>query len=542
MRPLRSLPAALLGALLIGSCNTEPEPTETQVGPEPAAAAPEPILRRLTTEQYVRTVQNALSDALVMPAQLEPDSERDGLQAIGAGLNAISPLGIEQYEGAAIDLAEQAMDPGFVRDGLVPCAPQGVSDDACARTVLADIGRRAWRRSLTTEELDAVVAIAGESAVVLDDFYDGLEMGLVYLLQSPNFIYRVELGEADPDQTGLIRYTSVELASRLSYFLWNGPPDEALLEAGEAGDLLDESRLAEEVDRMLADPRARDGLRALVTDMLRLYQLDTLSKDPTVFPAMSSSIGASAREETLLAVEALVFDRDEDFRNWMTTRETYLDRNLAMLYQVPAPDRDGFGPTTLPSDQLRMGLLGQVSILAAYAHPVSTSATLRGKFVREVLLCQSVPPPPADVDTSIPEPSEDAPTRRERVEAHLENAFCAGCHNLTDPIGLALENFDGLGIYRTHENGALIDASGELDGVPYPNAVGLAEAIRTNPSFTPCMTDTVYSVAAGHRPELDETTAVDWLHQRFAEDGFKMTALMRQVALSRLFRTAKEVQ
>lgn len=542
MRPLGLLPTFLLFAVALGSCKVEPDPTATGVGSEPAAAPPEPILRRLTTEQYVRTVQFALSDSLVMPSQLEPDSERDGLQAIGAGLNAISPLGIEQYEGAALDLAEQAMEAGVVRDSLVPCVPVGVSDDACARTVLADLGRRAWRRTLTPEELDGLVAISGESAVVLDDFYDGLEMGIVSLLQSPNFIYRVELGEADPDQMGLTRYTSVEMASRLSYFLWNGPPDEALLSAGESGDLLDETRLTEEVDRMLADPRARDGLRALVTDMLRLYQLDTLAKDPTVFPAMSSSIGVSAREETLLAVEALVFDRDEDFRNWMTTRQTYLDQNLAMLYQVPAPEREGFGATTLPDDQLRMGLLGQVSILAAYAHPVSTSATLRGKFVREVLLCQSVPPPPADVDTSIPEPSEDAPTRRERVEAHLENAFCAGCHNLTDPIGLALENFDGLGIYRTHENGALIDASGDLDGVPYQDAVGLAEALRTNPSFTPCMTDTVYSVASGHRPELDESTAVDWLHQRFQEDGFKMTALMRQVALSNLFGTAKEVQ
>lgn len=540
---MRSILTAL-AALALVSCGKKDEPVRdkvTPVGPEPSAQAPEPVLRKLTEAQYVNAISDLFSPDLVMPTQIEPDIEADGLLQIGASENAISPLGVEQYEGGALSIAEQAMEPGALRNELVPCTPAGTSDDACARTALETLGRRAWRRPLTADELDTLVEIAGTSGDTLGDFHDGFELAIVALLESPWFLYRVELGEPDPNEPGTTRYTDWEMASRLSFFLWNTSPDDTLLDAAEAGELTDPTLLAGHVDRMLADERARHGFANFIDEMLALRDLDTLSKDPTVFPAMRSEIGSAARTETLMAVEALVFDRDDDFRSWLTTRQTFLDPNLAMLYAVPAPDRDGFGATTLPADGPRRGLLGQASVLAQYAHPVSTSATKRGVFVRSILLCQEIPPPPADVDTSIPEPSADAPTRRERVAAHLENEFCAGCHNLTDPIGLGMENFDGLGIYRTHENGAVIDASGDLDGVSYKDAWGLAQAVHDAPAFPLCMADTVFSYANGHRPGLGEQDLVEWYNLRFAEEHYSMLELLREIALSSAFRTTSPV-
>ena len=540
MRPVLTA----IGFLALLSCNKDepnrdkgPEPA----GAEPAAVAPEPVLRKLTESQYANSITALFSDELVMPTQLEPDIEADGLLQIGSAENAISPLGVEQYEAAALSIAEQAMEPGPLRNALVPCTPTGDSDAACARTVLEPFARRAWRRPLTSDELDTLVDIAGTSGETLADFYDGLELAFAAVLQSPYFLYRVELGEPDPTDPGTTRYTDWEMASRLSYFLWNTTPDDALLEAAENGELTDPTLLAGHVDRMLDDPRAREGFANFVDEMLALRHLIDLSKDPTIFPAMRSDVGSSARTETLMGIESLVFDRDDDFRSWLTTRQTYLNPTLAMLYAVPAPDRDGFAAATLPADGPRRGLLGQASILTHYAHPVSTSATKRGVFVRDILLCQPIPPPPADVDTSIPEPSADAPTRRERVDAHLENEFCAGCHNLTDPIGLGLENFDGLGIYRELENGAVIDASGDLDGDAYKDAWGLAQAVHDAPAFPLCMADTVFAYANGHRPGLGEQDWVEWANVRFAEEHYSMLSLLREIALSRAFRTTTAV-
>ncbi|NCG18728.1 MAG: DUF1592 domain-containing protein [Rhodobacterales bacterium] len=524
--------------LLIMACSSPPvvHSPDFGLGEEPEVVPPQAVLRRLTQAQYLNSLADVLTPDVLLPSRLEPDIVEDRLISIGASISAISPLGVERYEDAAFLMTDQVFEPGPIRDALVLCAPTDIVDDACARATLSDLGRSAWRRPLTASELDIVTTVANDAANTLEDFYQGLSFGVVMLLQSPNFLYRIELGEPDPNNPGAWRYSDYEMASRLSYLLWNTTPGAKLLEAAAAGELTQEDTLVEHIDRMLEDDRARRGFRNFITEMLDLQALDGLSKDTTVFPAMSAALGPAAREETLKTVEALVFDRDEDFRNWLTTRKTFIDPNLAMIYNVQAPSQAGHALTELPMDQARLGLLGQFAVLARYAHPVSTSATTRGRFVREVLLCEEVPDPPADVDTSIPEPSPDAPTRRERVAAHLDNAFCAGCHAFTDPIGLALENFDGLGVYRTTENGSNIDASGDLDGVPFTDAVGLAIALREHPGLTPCMSETLYAYAVGHRPELQELAAVSWMHGRFIEEDYSMKALLREVAISQTFR------
>lgn len=507
--------------------------------PEPPSFEPsEPTMPRLTTAQYRNAVRDLFGDELLVPTALEPDISTAGFFVVGAGVNTVSPRGVEQYEAAAYEIAEQAMETPALRRRLVDCEPADTVDDDCARSALAPLARRAWRRAATEDELGRLVGLAAVAAETLESFDAGLTFAIAAVLQSPNFIYRIELGEPDPDAPSgdELRYSSLEMASRLAFFLWNGLPDETLLAAAERGELTQERGLERQVRRMLASPRAREGLRAFVSEWLELDRLLSLSKDPGVFVHMSSEVGPSAREETLRGFEYLAFDLDGDLRDIFTTRRTFLNRKLAAIYGVPAPSLEGFAMTELPEDGPRRGLLGQLSVLALASHPTSSSATLRGVFVRETLLCQSVPTPPAGVDTSIPEPSPELPTLRERIAVHLEDDSCSACHAFVDYIGLGLENFDGLGRFRLRESDVLIDASGELDGVLFDDAVELGEAIANHPQLPGCVVRNAYRYAThqiesdGDRPQLRELT------EHFSASGYRLQELLAAIAMSEGFR------
>ncbi len=529
----------MLTLLLALACSDPPAPADTA----PVAAEPPvqpdvtpgtPILRRLTSEQYGNTVHDLLGADLVLPNDLEPDEAASGLREVGAGTNAVSPHGVEQYEEGAYLLARQALAEDH-RAAVVPCTPSATVDDACAEQFVRTLGRRAWRRSLTEEEVTRLVGVAQLAATQLGDFHQGLEFALAALLQSPNFLYRVELGEPDANDPALRRLTGAELATRLAYFLWNTTPDDTLLDAAELGALDTDEGLQTQLARMLADPRARQGVRAFFDDMLRLYVLDDMIKDTTVFVHMSPDVGPAAREETLLGLEALVAEGG-DYRSFYTTRRTFVDRKLAAIYGVRAPAREGFGEVTLPDDGGRRGFLGQVGFLAPNAHAVSSSATRRGIFLREVVLCQEIPAPPAGVNTSIPEPDADARTLRERVAVHLEDPSCASCHRLMDPIGLGLENFDGLAGWRTTEAGATIDPSGELDGVAFADAWELGQVVADHPRVGACLAETMYRYAVGRPIAEGEEDEAAYLTARLALAGHAVQALQSDIVLSPGFR------
>lgn len=532
--------ASLLPAGLLAACVTEPTPTESIVprGPAPEVDPAAPQLRRLTQAQYAATVQDLLGEGLVLPTRLEPDTALAGLYALGAASTPISSVGVEQYEDAAYSLAEQVLADEARAASVVGCAP---ADDGCLREFVTRFGRRAWRRPLDATEVDTLVALGERAASTLGGPEAGAVYALAAMLQSPHFLYRVELGELDTDTPTHRRYTSLEMATRLAYFLWNTTPDEELLAAGEAGELVTEEGLAAQVDRLLADERAKEGVRAFFTEMLELYALDDLSRDPTLFTHMSPELGPSAREETLLGAEAVVFG-DEDWRTFFTTRRTFLDPVLAALYSVRAPTRAGFGETELPADGSRAGLLGQASFLALQAHATSTSATLRGEFVRAVLLCQEIPPPPADVDASIPEADATSPTLRDRLRTHLEDPTCASCHQLTDPIGLGFENFDATGRWRLTENDATIQPAGELDGEAFTDAVALGRVVSEHPRLGPCLTETMYRYATARVPGDGEEPLVEWHAEGLAEAGFRVRVLLAEVATSPGFRRVGEVE
>ncbi len=532
-----------LSLALGGGCDRgEPKAAATPRGDAPEVAVPGPTLRRLTSAQYRNTIADLFGDDVVIATALEPDEAVDGLLTVGASVVTISSLGVERYETAAFTVADQVMSDAEKRATLVPCTPSASVDEACAREALSQIGLRVWRRPLTEAELDTLVSVADTAALTLDDFYSGLGYGVAALLESPYFLFLVELGEDDPDQPGARRYTDYEMASRLSYFLWNTAPDLPLLEAAAAGELTDDAGLSAAVARLLADDRARAGLQNFTDEMFTLYEVEEMSKDPTVFVHYSDDLGASARTETLMDMERLVFDEDGDYRDLFTSQETFLDRKLAALYNVAAPAEEGFALATLPAAGGRRGLLGTVSVLGQYGHPTSTSPTKRGRFVREVLLCQPLPDPPGDVATVLPEATGDAPTLRDRLEQHRSDPACAVCHDLTDPVGLALENFDGVGGWRDEDNGAPVDASGDLDGEAYDDAWGLAEAVSEHSRVPGCLSSTMYRYANGRVLTDAEDDLVDWHTEGFVEADHRVLSLMADIANSPGFRTVGAVE
>jgi hypothetical protein len=439
---------------------TSPPATETPAPTALPTVQGGPLaMRRLTTSQYKATIADVLGADIEVAGRIEPDNRRDGLLAVGASFVSVTGAGFEQYETAARHIAEQALDPAH-RGAVVPCTPSDAAapDDACADAFIRQVGARLLRRPVDDADVAPRVALARESAVALGDFYAGLQPVLTSLLLAPEFLFRVEVAEADPQAPQRQRLTDASMATRLSYFLWNTTPDAELAEAAQRGELVDDAGLERAVDRLLESPRLVEAVRAFFSDLYGFDEIEDglVRKDPTLFPAFSQALITDAREQTLRVIAHHLLDEDGDYRQLFTTRESFMTRALGIVYQVPVRTVGGWEPYTFPAGSPRAGLLTHISILALRSHPGRSSPTLRGKFVREVLLCTDVPPPPGDVDFSMfGDPSgPNRRTARERLQQHVENEVCAGCHGMMDPIGLGLEQLDGIGEYRDTENGA----------------------------------------------------------------------------------------
>ena len=522
--------------LLLGACSPQiideggiPVPDPQEALAAQGIVTGTVAMRRLTRSQYRQSVWDALGEDIEIAGQLEPDLRREGLLAVGTSQATVTPLGFEQYESMAYRIAEQALDPAR-RERLVPCTPTAAegADDDCAGVFVSELGRRLFRRALREAELTQRVALAREAAEALDDFYAGLEFALASLLTSPNFLFRVP--STSVDEHGAPRLDADALASRLSYALWNTAPDEELLAAASSGALLSAEGLAEQISRMIASERLVDGLRALFSDILAFDGLDDgFRKDGELFPAYNGNLIADAREETLMTI-ADHLGSGRDYRELFTSKRTFLTRQLATLYGVPHTASEGFEAYEFDEESPRSGLLTHASLLALYSHPGRSSPTLRGEFVRAAFLCQHIPPPPGDVDFSlIEEPSEELPTLRDKVEMHMSAPACAGCHTMTDPIGLALEQFDAIGAYRTEENGALIDPSGQLDGVEYPDAVGLGAALSAHPELSPCLVSHAFKMVVGRDASDEEAPEIARLEEVFAASNYSLPVLLSAI-------------
>ena len=508
--------------------------------PEPESPGTKALTSLITAEQYRNSLSYIFGPGIDLKVEFSPVARAEGLLANSAAIAGISSAQLQEIQGVASSVASQVVDVAN-RNYLIPCKPEATDgpDDACATQFLSETGRLLFRRALTDEEVFMYVEQAGIAATELDDFYAGLEIALEAMVISPEVFFVVERSEPDPDNPGKYRLDGYSLASRLSFFLWNSAPDDQLLNDAESGALFTEEGIESAVDRMLSSPRLVEGMRAFFDDMFVFDEVKTLAKDATIYPDFTGVTAEDAREQTLRTVTDHLLNNEGDYRELFTTRSTVMSPALAIIYGVPA--QPGWAPYTFPEDSPRAGLLTQVSFLSLHAHPGRSSVTLRGMALREIFLCQTVPEPPPGIDFSVVS-AVDAhyPTQRLRVKAHLETPSCAGCHRITDPIGLSLEQFDGAGGFRTTENGAVIDVSGGLDGFEFDGAVGLGEALHDNPELPRCLVQRVYSYGTGGPPSIEAREVLDYFNQGFAEQGYRLPELLRSVALSKAFSRTYE--
>lgn len=531
--------ALLLALVTIGGCSSESESVEITPG--------EPVTRRISPTQYRNIISDIFGSDIRLGGRFEPELRVEGLLAAGSSEVSVSPAGMEQYDGMARNIAQQVLSEQN-RALFIPCTPQSVArpDDACAAEFLSGVGRLLFRRPLNESELDLYVLAAHKATETVGDFYDGMALGLAAMLTSPQFLFWTETLEEDPERQGQYRLDGYSKASRLSFFLWNSAPDELLLRAAESGELDTERGLKFQAQRMLSSPRLEEGVRAFFSDMLHLNDMENVAKDSELYPKWSPRVAADAKEQTLRTIVHLLLEEQADYRELFTTKKTFLTPLLASIYRVPlASDVPNGAPMRwqlyeFPEDDPRGGLMMHTSFLTLHSHAGRGSPTLRGAATREILMCQKVPAPPADVDFAIVQDTTNTvhKTARERLAVHNEDPSCAGCHKVMDPIGIALENFDGAGEWRTHENGVLIDTSGELDGVPFENVVDLVHVTAENPAVASCVTDRLFAYARGRMPTRGEIPWVRNLRDEFAESGYVLPLLMERMVTDESFYLA----
>lgn len=500
-------------------------------GCEDPSAGPT-ALRRLTATQYNHTVRDLIGYTDDAAADFSAD-ERVGPFTS----NFAAPVGdlqVEQYMAAAEELAAWSVtDIG----AILPCDPVADGEDACATQLIAELAPRAYRRPLDQAELAALQAVF-EAGRTQGDFANGVRLVVQALLQSPWFLYHVEFGESGADD--LVALTDHELASRLSYFIWDTMPDDALFAAAAAGTLGTEEGLTEQVDRMLADEKAREGIAHFHLQWLGVDEVQNVEKSAEYFPTFDAALAEAMRTETADFANHVVIDGDGTLGTLLTASYTVSeDPALLALYGVTLPaDHVAGEPIPLPGDQ-RSGLLTHASVLTKHAHANQTSPVHRGKLVRENLLCQPLQPPPPDVDNVPPSPDPDA-TTRERFEQHRADPACSGCHNLIDPIGFAFEHYDGIGAWRTMEGNLAVDASGEIIGTDVDRVIDgvldMNAAFIESELVQECVGKQWFRFAFGRNETTDDTCTTDALGTALVESGGDIRQLIRALVLSDAFR------
>lgn len=521
--------AALALLCLLGLVGCGPSEPPTDGGPAQ--------MSKLSEGQYRNTIADIFGSDIVVAGRFDPMIRpADGLLADGAALVSVSQAGLSQYEQMARGIALQVVDERH-RDVLLPCDPaidEARLDTDCATNILTHVARLLFRRPVTADEIQPMVDAALKGTRNLEDPFRGLAMGLAGLLVSPDFLFRIERTEPDPNEPGHRRLDAFSKATRISFLLWNTTPDEALLAAAENGELDDPAGLETQVERLVESPRFEDGMRAFFADMFGFEGFEEISKDALLFPKFSREVARDAEEQMLRTIVDLVVRRNGDYRDLFTTRSTFMSRPLGMIYRVLVATPTGFEPYTFPDGGSRAGIQSLVGFVSMHSHSGRSSPTLRGKAIRELLMCQQVPDPPSNVDFGVFE-KNDSPklrTARGRLTAHRTDPTCAGCHKIMDPIGLALENFDTIGEFRATENGEKIDASGVLDGVSFDDPVGLGQVLHDSPSVSSCVVDRAFEYANG-RPSLpSERDLIAYLVEDFKRGGYRISNLFSRIATS----------
>lgn len=501
--------------------STPPPPSECKSNmPAPRG------LRRLTTPQITNSIRDLLGDASlsVPPAVDDP-------VALGFSVDA-NLLVVRALDAGRIrDLAEQIGKTAATSklDQLIPCKS---TDQNCRQTFIKSFGKRVFRSPLSDDQVKAYDGLFAAEANV----QDGVEAVVSAMLQSPNFLYRRELGNASG---GLYKLTQHEIAASLSYLIWNTTPDDMLLAAADNNQLMTSDQINKQVDRLLASPRAADAAKTFMHGWLDLDRLKTIVKDDKVF-AVSDELRADMLHETESVVSDL-FTSGAPFSSLFTKNDSPINARLAALYGVSGPGGNDFQKVTFTPAQRAGGLLGHASVLTAHSTATSSSPVQRGKMVRTRLLCQDLPPPPSNLNTMLtaPQPNE---TTRERFKRHSQDPVCSACHKVIDPVGFGFEEYDGVGRRRTQENGKPIDASGsvsDLDGATttFTGLGELATALSKSTEAKACLVRFYAYYAFGRASWDQDTCTYDAIGTAAAKSDHSLPGIVRGIANSLTFTT-----
>jgi len=477
-----------------------------------------PVMRRLTNAQYNNTLRDLLGDDSRIADSFPPEDFVNGFrnQYLSQG---VSPIQAEAYAAAAEKVTRKAFSGDTSK--FLTCRPAEVG---CADKFVRQFGRRAFRRPLADSEIARYRRLftAGGPKIVVEA-----------MLQSPNFLLRTENG-LDRSRRGY------ETASRLSYFLWNTMPDEALLRSAAAGELDTAAGVERAARQLIADPRARESMNDFLVEWLRFDRLTGTVRDRRMFPQFTPELISSMLGETRRLFEAVAWGEGRSFMEFYSADYGFLTADLAALYGVAAGPNDG--RVAFPASTGRAGVLGQATFLALTSKPAETSPTSRGLFVREQFLCQDVPQPPPGVSTNLPALSKDQPqTNRQRLGVHLSNESCASCHSLIDPIGFGFEKFDAIGQRRDRqklvfrpsraEKGAPestveldLDTSGQVAGIPdsaFASPRDLGRILAGSAQCQECVVKQVFRWAAGRHETAADRLVIRKAYEQFRASGFR---------------------
>jgi hypothetical protein len=525
------------GATGIGGGPTTPPIT---VNGETVAFAPAAgTFKRLTASELKNSLTALLGPVTV--GAVEPDTFLGGFAKLGGSTVSVGLNGVSQYQSTIEAATAEVFADTTRRDALVGCVPTGITDTACFRSFIERFGRLAWRQALTPAQLDRQTALASTLAQTFGNATDGLRATTNALLQSPYFLYRLERGEPEAG-AAFWRFTGYEMASRLSYFLTNSAPDDALLKAAEQGKLTSAEGIRAEAQRLTqgaTGSAGRESVRNFATELFRLAIVSARAKDPS-FTTYTPSLQQAMVREVPSMFEDLVFDQAAPATDLFKTRTTYVNADLAKLYGLDAGGltADSWVKVSLPANGLRAGYLGTGAFLSEFANQKEGSPTLRGKFIRTALLCQTIPDPPPNVATNLEDqPGDVHRTKRDKLAEHRQQGgTCTGCHALMDPLGLPLENFDAIGAYRETDGGLTLDLTGDLNGVAFNGPIELGELLSQNDEVASCLVRNLYRYATGVLEAKEQEPAIGQLATQFKAEGKDMRKLMTELVASEGFR------
>ncbi|KYF66885.1 hypothetical protein BE15_29790 [Sorangium cellulosum] len=513
--------------------------TGVQCAPGVTAPGPTPRLTRLTHAQYDNTIRDLFGKDMKAAASFLADPAFEGFTNNARALTVSDRLA-RDYRRAAETIAESAVADEAVLGKILPCAPEG-DGAACARRFIQELGKRVYRRPLSAEQEEAYVAAFARGNGLFEagtPFEQGVRHVIEVMLQSPHFLYRVELSEA-LDGEDIIPLDGHEVATRLSYLLWNSLPDDALLAAAEGGALGTPEGVEAEARRMLADPRAVSALDDFHDQWLQVSRYDDLTKDPALYPDFDASVSSAMKAETRRFIRHVVLEMEGDYEALMTSSVGFVNDKLAPIYGVEGSFTSELVETPLDPGA-RAGLLTQAGFLSSHAFFNKTSPIHRGVFIQRQILCADLPDPPANVDTELPPIQGEIRTTRDQVEAHTSPKACSTCHGMINPPGFAFEHFDAVGRYRADEGGAPIDASGTLTvgatEMRFDGAIDLVKQLAQSPVAERCYLTNWYRYGNARQLSPEDACTIEELDAKLVETGYNIKELLVALTQTKTFR------